>query len=127
MNKLKEIFLEDIGLKLLALLLAILLWAYLMVQETHTRQIKVPLQLTNMPMDRLLVGDIINSVMVTVKGRTGVLMSLSKDDFDAEADLSNCRRSGEYIITPRVTSRESAAQILSVSPMQINIRLESVE
>ncbi len=127
MRKLLDILLEDLGLKLAALLLAIMLWAYLAGQKMMLRDIDIPLQLKNIPARTLLVGDIESSVRVTAKGSPSVMMSLTKDDFIAEVDLSACGRNGEYLVNPRVRPTTEAIQLVTFSPLQVSIRLEAVE
>ncbi len=127
MKKLPTIITKDIGLKLVALLLAGTLWAYLTGQKAMIRDINIPLQLKNIPSGTLLVGEIENNVRVTARGTPSVMMSLTKDDFIAEVDLSACGRKGEFVINPRVRPTSEAVQLVTFSPLQVTVRLESIE
>ncbi len=127
MKKLLAMITKDIGIKLVALLLAVVLWGYLTGQKAMIRDINIPLQLKNIPSGTLLVGEIENSVRVTARGTPSVMMSLTKDDFIAEVDLANCGRNGEFIINPRVRPTSEAVQLVTFSPLQVTVRLESIE
>ena len=127
MSKIREVIFEDLGLKITAFILAVLLWAYLAGQRRMTRDIYIPLQLKNIPAGTLLVGEIESSVKVTAKGSPGVMMSLTADDFIAEVDLSRAGREGEFIVNPRVRPTSEAVQLVTFSPLEVTIRLEAVE
>ena len=104
MKKILSFILDDFWFKLIALVLALLLWVYLMGQATHTRTIQVPVLFANMPAGKLLVGEL-ESLKVTARGRAGVLMALVKDDFTAVADLADHWEDGEHRISPKVSTR----------------------
>ena len=127
MKRLFNILRADPGLKLVALLLAVVLWAYLAGEKMMTRDIAIPLQLKNIPAGTLLVGEIESSIKVTARGAPSVMMSLTKDDFTAELDLGNCGSSGLCLINPRVRPTTESVQLVSFSPLEVGVRLELVE
>jgi hypothetical protein len=127
MKRLLGLVRDDMGLKMVALLLAVVLWAYLAGEKMMTRDIAIPLQLKNIPAGTLLVGEIESNVKVTARGAPSVMMSLTKDDFIAELDLAKCDSSGLCLINPRVRPTTESVQLVTFSPLEVSIRLELVE
>lgn len=88
---LRQLFVHDIGLKLLALALAVGFWIQVAGQPVVERGIDVPLGFENVP-ERLYVGsDLPDSVRVRVRGAANIVNGLQPGDVVAAIDLAGVR------------------------------------
>lgn len=125
---LRKIFLEEWGLKLLALGIAIVLWLSVTGQNKPVTQRLSGVQLNFLKHPALEISnDPISSVEVTVNGSPGVLDQLKLRDLVVTVDISS-QKAGERVVR---LSPESArmdlppgVKILSFRPATIPIRLE---
>src|SRR5438552_12991613 len=82
---------HHLGLKLLSLGLALLLWMVVSGEETVERGLRVPLELQQVPGGLELTGDIPATVDVRVRGASGTLSRISAGDIVAVLDLHTAR------------------------------------
>ena len=88
---LRQLFVHDLGLKLLALALAVVFWLQVAGQPVVERGIDVPLGFENVP-DFLYVGsDLPESVRVRVRGAANIVNGLQPGDVVAAIDLAGAR------------------------------------
>lgn len=78
---------RHIGLKIVSIGLAALLWALVSGEQVVERALRVPLEFTNVPADLELVGDAPNSVDVRVRGSSGALGRIAAGELIAILDL----------------------------------------
>ena len=84
----RRLFVRDIGLKLLALALAVAFWMQVAGQPVVERGIDVPLAFENVP-ELLYVGsDMPDSVRVRVRGAANIVSGLQPGDVVAAIDLA---------------------------------------
>ncbi|HWN10952.1 MAG TPA: CdaR family protein [Pyrinomonadaceae bacterium] len=125
---LRKIFLEDWGLKLLALGIAVVLWLSVTGQNKPVTQRLSGVQLNFLKHPGLEISnDPISSVEVTVNGSPGLLDQLKLRDLVVTVDISS-QKAGERVVR---LSPESAqmdlppgVKILYFRPATIPIRLE---
>jgi YbbR domain-containing protein len=82
---------RHIGLKLLSLGLAVLLWMAVSGEETVERGLRVPLELQQLPAGIELSGDVPTTVDVRVRGGSSTLSRVSAGDVVAVLDLRSAR------------------------------------
>ncbi len=82
------------GLKLLAVLIAVVLWAQVHGQGAGSLSIDVPLQVQGLPSDMVIVNDLPDHVRVTVSGLQARLASLKATDIHVPLDASGLREPG---------------------------------
>jgi hypothetical protein len=78
---------RHIGMKLLSLGLALLLWMAVAGEQTVERVLRVPLELQQFPASLELVGDFTTAVDVRVRGSAGALSRVTAGDVVAVLDL----------------------------------------
>jgi YbbR-like protein len=79
---------ENVGLKLLSLVLAVLVWFAIAGETASEMGLRVPLELQNMPRDLELTGDAVDSVEVRVRASAGIIHALNPGDVAAQVDLA---------------------------------------
>lgn len=117
---------RNIGYRLLALLLAILLWYFVtgqrdpIVDRTFTRPVEGRFLSTQMVLTSTLP-----EVKVTVRGLHSLIQAMSEDDIDAYIDLSG-RSDGVSFVPVRVKV-PSGIQLVKVEPDTIRVSLDYLE
>ena len=128
MSRIRAFFADNLSLKVLSLLLALLI--HLVVQRDSVREfsIQMPLGVSNVPEGQVFVGDLPEQVQIRVRGRWGGIRDLLTDRArklicdigtyrDGERFPFDHRWVGEQMATNGVT-------VLSVRPSAIDVRLE---
>jgi YbbR domain-containing protein len=82
---------RHLGLKVLAILLASVLWFTVAGEHVVERSLRVPLAVRNLPKNLEIVGDLPESVDVRVRGSAAQLSRLDNGDMVAMLDLTTAR------------------------------------
>ena len=83
--------LRHIGLKVMSIALAALLWLVVAGEQTVERALRIPLEFTNMPAQLEPVGEPPNVVDVRVRGSSGRLSRIAAGELVAVVDLQGAR------------------------------------
>jgi YbbR domain-containing protein len=124
MNALRNLFVRDAGLKIVALLIAFLVWSTFRAEPSVEIAFLVPLEFRNIPESLEISGDIPTQVHVRVRGRSAVLRPLAPADLAITVDLKGSA-AGESVV--RLTGKEidvpPGAEVVRISPPEIHLRL----
>jgi YbbR domain-containing protein len=82
---------RHIGLKVVSIVLAALLWLVVSGEQIVERALRIPLEFTNMPAQLELVGEPANVVDVRVRGSSGALSRIAAGELVAVLDLKSAR------------------------------------
>jgi YbbR domain-containing protein len=117
---------RHVGLKLLSLTLAIMLWMVIAGEETVERGLRVPLELQQFPAGLELLGDVPTTADVRVRGPAGTLSRLSPGDVVAVVDLRGAR-SGERLfhLTPEQVRAPFGVEVVQVTPSTVAVAFEN--
>jgi hypothetical protein len=83
----KRWILENIGLKALAVLIAVLLWAYVGTRQVLERRVTLHLELTDVPEGMTVDPNVRSSVSVLFTGRKDSVLDLDPNDLKAVISL----------------------------------------
>ncbi len=116
---------RNLGLKLLSVAMALLLWLAVSGEQIVERSLRVPLELQNIP-DQLELVDIPPpGVDVRVRGPSGLLSHLTSGDIVAVLDLSSARPGRRlFPLTPERVHGPSGIEVAQVSPSTIGLEFE---
>ena len=116
---------RHLGLKLLSVGLAILLWLAIAGEPLVERGLRAPLEFQNVPDGLALVGSAPSTVDVRVRGSSSLLAALTGTDVVAVLDLGNAR-SGRRLfhLSPAEVRAPFGVDIAQVSPSTIPLALE---
>ncbi|HYC88834.1 MAG TPA: CdaR family protein [Thermoanaerobaculia bacterium] len=123
---------KNLGLKLVSLLLACILWWYVSLprrEEVRERVVTASLALVGMPSYLVITTpDIPSSVAVRVRGRKTDLRGVASQTLEASADLSGINKAGEVEITirPRHINVPDEIEVVSIEPAKIRFRVEQL-
>jgi len=117
---------RHVGLKLLSLGLALLLWVVVAGEETVERGLRVPLELQQFPAGlELQQGDLPATVEVRLRGPSGVLSRMSPGDVVAVLDLRSARPGRRLFQLNADTVRApSGIEVLQMTPSTVAMVFE---
>ena len=112
-------------LKLLAVLLALLLWLTVAGEHVVERTLRVPLELRNVPDQLEIVGDPPMTVDVRVRGSSALLARMDPGDLVAIVDLATARPGSRlfHLRTDEVR-RPYGVEVAQITPVTIPLELE---
>jgi YbbR domain-containing protein len=118
---------RHMGLKLLSVGLAALLWIVVSGEETVERGLRVPLELQQFPANlELHQGDLPATVEVRLRGPSGVLSRMSPGDVVAVLDLRSARPGRRlFQLNAEAVRAPSGVAVLQVAPSTVAMLFES--
>ena len=118
-------FRHHVGLKIVSIALAFLLWLVVSGEQTVERSFRIPLEFSNLPMQLEIVGDPPGVVDVRVKGSSGLVSRIGAADLSAVIDLQEGKAGrrlfplmGNQVRTP------FGLDVVQVTPSTIAVTLE---
>ena len=114
-----------LGLKVLSVAFAVLLWLFVSGDETVERGLRVPLEFQQFPGGLEMTGDAPSLVDVRVRGASSALSRLGPGDIVAQLDLKAAvvgRRL--FQITPEQVRTPFGVQVVQVTPPSIALVFE---
>jgi YbbR domain-containing protein len=117
---------RHIGLKLLSIGIAILMWLVIGGEETVERGLRVPLELQQFPAGLELLGDVPTTADVRVRGASGPVGRLGPGDVVAVLDLRSARP-GERLfhLTPEQVRAPFGVEVVQVTPATVAVVFEN--
>jgi YbbR domain-containing protein len=117
---------RHLGLKIVSIGLAALLWALVSGEQVVERAMRVPLEFTNVPARLELVGDAPTVVDVRVRGSSGALGRIAAGELVAVLDL---RGAGEgrgqlFHLTNADVRSPFGVQVVQVNPSTVSMSFE---
>jgi YbbR domain-containing protein len=115
---------RNLGLKVLALALASLLWLTVAGEHVGERVMRVPLEFQNIPKDLEIVGDPPTSVDVRVRGSSGVISRLQPGvDIVASLELRDSRPGSRLVHIEEVRA-PYGVEVAGIIPATVSLELE---
>jgi YbbR domain-containing protein len=116
---------RHLGLKVLSLGLALMLWMVVAGEETVERGLRVPMELQQMPAGIEVLGDIPTTVDVRVRGGSGVLSRVGAGDVLAVLDLRGARPGRRlFPLTPDQVRVPFGVEVVQVTPSAVAMAFE---
>jgi YbbR domain-containing protein len=118
-------FRHHLGLKVVSIALAALLWVAVAGEQTVERSLRIPLEFTNLPAQLEVVGDSPTVVDVRVRGSSGALNRIATGELVAVLDLRSARSGqrlfhldGDDVRTP------FGVDVVQVNPSTVSMTFE---
>lgn len=126
----RRFFFRNLGLKALALAIALLVWFALSGQRRERiseRSYRIPLSLVNVPPQTMVASSLPGGVEVRVRGPFTALRQLQPERLEAVIDLLNARP-GERVhrFVPGDINVPPEVEVLSISPGQVPVVLDRI-
>jgi YbbR domain-containing protein len=126
----RRFFFRNLGLKLLALAIALLAWFALSGQRRERiseRSYRIPLSLVNVPPQTMVASPLPGGVEVRVRGPFTALRQLQPERLEAVIDLLNSRP-GESVhrFSPEDINVPPEVEVLAISPGEVRVVLDRI-
>ena len=126
MNFLRQLFMNNMGLKGISLLLAFLTWVQIPKPEIVTTTRSAPVRLANQPSELQITNNYPRDVDVEIRSEGGPIEELS---LTAVIDLAEAS-AGSHVFPlteANIKNRPRRAKILSIRPSTIKLELEQID
>jgi YbbR domain-containing protein len=115
-----------LGLKVLSIALATLIWGLVAGQREAERSLRVPLEYRNIPDQLELLGEPASVVDIRLRGTTGALAQLQSSEVVAVLDLNGARPGRRlFHILPGDVTVPTGIKVLQVTPSTLSLTFES--
>jgi YbbR domain-containing protein len=119
--------LDNLGLKLLSLLIAIAIWLFVVVEKQPEVGFIVPVSFSNIPKSMALIKGGRQDIEIRVKGPQSLLSNLTSRQLEVNIDLSRARV-GEttFFLSPDNISIPRGLRVVRLLPSQVKATLEPI-
>jgi len=127
MNILREFFFNNIGLKAISLLLALLLWLQVAGQQTVQRTLSLPVEFVNMASEMEISNDYERRVDVVLRSRRGT-SNFEDGSLTVKIDLRGATPGAEKsypLSEDNISDRPPGLEVVSITPTRIRLLLEN--
>jgi YbbR domain-containing protein len=120
---------KNLGLKIVSLLLAFVLWFIVSAprrERVRERIVTAPLSIVALSPDLVITTELPSSVALRVRGRQNDLRGLAATTLEVPVDLAWAQQPGEVEITlrPQVINVPQEIEVQSIDPNKIRFRIE---
>jgi hypothetical protein len=116
---------RHVGLKVVSIGLAALLWLLVSGQQVVERALRIPLEFTNLPARLEIVGDPPDLVDVRVRGSSGSLSRIAAGELVAVMDLRSARPGQRlFHLASGDVRAPFGIEVVQVTPSSVSIRFE---
>ena len=117
--------LRNIGLKVVSIALAALLWMAVAGEQIVERALRIPLEFTNLPAHLEIVGQPANVVDVRVRGSSGALSRIGAGELVAVLDLTTARPGARlFQLTGPDVRAPFGVDVVQVTPSTVSMTFE---
>lgn len=121
----KKLLLENLGLKISAILIAIFLWLFVTSQGQSEIFFEIPLEFKNIPVGLGIASDGKKTVQVTIRGQELMIKNIRPSDVRVYVDLSNAKAGKDtYYIAKDDVKLPYGVKVMNVQPSSLQIRLD---
>jgi YbbR domain-containing protein len=122
----RNVLLDNWGIKLVSLGLSVTLWFYVTSKGKTEMTLTVPIELRNIPQNMAVVGDVTGALEVRIQGRERALRDIIKGEKVASVLDLSLAKVGENLvrISPDDIRRPPGVTIMHLSPAEIGVKLE---
>ncbi len=121
----KDLFTRNVGLKLVALMMALALWRFVGTEQRAEMAFFVPLELRGLSPDLVVVQGAVDRVSVRVAGARAQLAQLDSRQLGVHVDLSGVKPgTSTFVISRDQFSLPPGVEVTRVSPAEIPVMVE---
>jgi YbbR domain-containing protein len=122
-------FLHNLGLKIVALAIALIVWFVFSAQRRERiseRSYRIPLSVVNIPPQMTIASPLPSGVDVRIRGPFTPLRQLDPSKIEAVIDLADAQR-GEHIyrLAPEDINVPQDVEVIAISPVEVRILLDA--
>ena len=123
----KQLFLKNLGLKIVAVLFSIVLWIIATHRGLSEMVLDVPLEFKNIPPGLVLVNYDIKKVSLGVKGQERLIRNVRPANIRVYVDLSKAKKGeGMYVISKENLKLPRWVTVTNIDPSSVKVALEKL-
>ncbi len=123
----KGFFTKNLSLKLISILLAAILWYFVVSERSGETAISVPLDFRNIPNSLIIIENPEESVNLRISGPATLLRRLSPKNVKAILDLSDAKPGeAKFTIQPEHITLPRGLRVTMVSPASIVLTIDEL-
>lgn len=127
-KRLQRLFTQNLLLKVVSLIIAFLLWGFLMLEKKSEIALSIPIRVENIPADTVITEAPPDDLRVVVRGRRTQLGSISDRVLPYVIDLKGAKRGvSTFDVIAAKINLPRGLQIVNISPAQFDVRLAPVQ
>lgn len=127
-RSLQRVFTQNLLLKVVSLIIAFLLWGFLMLEKKSEIALSIPIRVENIPTAAVITEPPPSDLRVVVRGRRTQLGTISDRVLPYTVDLRGAKTGvSTFDVIAAKISLPRDLQIVSISPAQFDVRLEPVQ
>ncbi|NTU59982.1 MAG: hypothetical protein HGA98_02860, partial [Deltaproteobacteria bacterium] len=124
-HRIRGFFLEHWGLKLLSLVFATLLWMFVVGEKRSEVSLTIPLELTGVPQDLVVVSRLPEAVRVRLSGPRTMLSAINPQQLSVALDLRDIQAgSSTFEDLPSRLNLPKRIDVTYISPAAITIEVD---
>jgi YbbR domain-containing protein len=128
MISLRKFLTENVGLKIISLVLAVSLWLFVVGEETSEIGLSIPVEIINVPPDLVVTNDVIEDINVRVSGPRRMIRSLASETLSKIIDLQAAQAGIiNFDIAPEDLPLPHGVKVTRLSPTNVTLQLEKIE
>ncbi len=121
----KKFFFENLGLKIAAVLLSIVLWVFVTSRGQSEMSIDVPLEFHDIPQGLEIVNHTIKTVSLAIKGQERFIKNIRASDIRVSLDLNKAKKGeGIYYIQRDDIKLPHAITVANMTPSNVKVTIE---
>jgi YbbR domain-containing protein len=121
----KKHFFENLGFKIVSVLLAVMLWFFVTSRGQSEMSIDVPLEYKNIPAGLEIVNHSMKTVTLNIKGQERFIKNIRLSDIRVPLDLSKAKKGeGIYYIDRHDIRLPRSISIMNINPASVRITTE---
>lgn len=123
--KIKRLFLENLGLKIVAVLLSVVLWIFVTSRGQSEISLDIPLEFKNIPAGLEMVNHSVKVVSLNIKGQERFIKNIKPSEIGVYIDLSKAKK-GEsiYYINKDNIKLPRAIAVTNITPSYVKVITE---
>ncbi|MBF0566638.1 MAG: YbbR-like domain-containing protein [Nitrospirae bacterium] len=123
----KRFFTENIDIKIITLILAIILWFFVNIKGHSDIMLELPIEYKNIPKDYEITKTSANLINVRIQGQEHIIKGLSPRDLSIYIDLSKAHEGEKiYYVTKDNIKLPPSISVVNIDPSSITVNLEEV-
>ncbi|MBI5188895.1 MAG: hypothetical protein HZA07_07540 [Nitrospirae bacterium] len=123
--KIKKLFLENLGLKIAAVLLSLVLWIFVTSRGQSEITIDIPPEFKNIPTGLEMVNHSVKVISLNIKGQERLIKNIKLSDIRVYIDLSKAKKGeGIYYINKDNIKLPYAITVTNITPSYVKVITE---
>ncbi|MHB8880127.1 MAG: CdaR family protein [Thermodesulfovibrionales bacterium] len=121
----RKLLTENLGLKISALLISILLWFFVTSRGQSEISLEIPLEFRNIPAGLGIVSSSIKTTTVNIRGQERMMKNIKSSGIRAAVDLSRAKKGDDtFFINKDDIKLPHTMSVMTVAPSSVKVRID---